>query len=407
MKIKNAVVAGVLGAILELGFTSTVAAQSYSFLDLGTLGGSNSGALAINNGGQVVGYSFTAGNVMSHATLWNGTAATDLGTLGGSDSRAFDINDSGQVVGESRRANKAGYHATLWSGGIASDLGTLGGAESSAKAINNAGQVVGFSYTGTFYSGTPVVHATTWNGTSATDLGTLGGYFSIADSINSVGQSVGFSTTATPAGWAHATMWTGSTVTDLRTLRNGLESQARDINDIGQIVGFAAVSASNSDNHATLWNGGIATDLGTLGGRSSFAYAINNIGQVVGRSWTAGDIAAHAFLWSDGKIIDLNSFLTESQVGAGWEIRDANDINDTGSIAVNAYNKLTGEQHAGLLVAIAQPEKPPEVVIDPPPVIVPPPIAAIPEPETYAMMLAGLALLGVVRRRRKQTHARG
>lgn len=134
----------------------------------------------------------------------------------------------------------------------------------------------------------------------------------------------------------------------------------------------------------------------------SFAYAINNIGQIVGRSITAGDVAAHATLWSGGKITDLNSFLTDSQVGAGWEIRDANDINDTGSIAVNAYNKLTGEQHAGLLVAVAEPEKPPKVVIDPPPVIVPPPIATpIPEPETYAMMLAGLGLLGLARRRRQ------
>jgi hypothetical protein len=34
-----------------------------------------------------------------------------------------------------------------------------------------------------------------------------------------------------------------------------------------------------------------------------------------------------------------------------------------------------------------------------------PPVAAIPEPETYAMMLAGLGLLGVAARRRKQKSA--
>ncbi|MBI4936955.1 MAG: PEP-CTERM sorting domain-containing protein [Nitrosomonadales bacterium] len=44
----------------------------------------------------------------------------------------------------------------------------------------------------------------------------------------------------------------------------------------------------------------------------------------------------------------------------------------------------------------------PIVVVDPPPVTDPPPIAAILEPATYAMMLAGLGLLGLVARRRKQ-----
>ena len=38
------------------------------------------------------------------------------------------------------------------------------------------------------------------------------------------------------------------------------------------------------------------TDLGTLGGTSSYAYAINASGQVVGYSLLAGNSVGHAFL---------------------------------------------------------------------------------------------------------------
>ena len=81
---------------------------------------------------------------------------------------------------------------------------------------------------------------------------------------------------------------------DLGALGEG-ESYAWAINNAGQITGYG--DASNGMTHAFLWEGGTMTDLGTLGGRDSFAYAINNYGQMVGAGYTASR-EEHACLWS-------------------------------------------------------------------------------------------------------------
>ena len=73
------------------------------------------------------------------------------------------------------------------------------------------------------------------------------------------------------------------------------ESYAWAINNAGQITGYS--DTSNGETHAFLWEDGTLTDLGTPGGKYSFAYAINDHGQVVGASYTASR-EEHACLWS-------------------------------------------------------------------------------------------------------------
>src|SRR6266699_3542280 len=121
-------------------FHAYLLSEGTSF-DLGTLGGNESEALAVNRGGQVAGHSRSggAGAAPKHAFViaepgtgaprafvWTATdGMRDLGTLGAAR-MALGINDRTEVVGGSG-------HAFLWTarGGMV-DLGTLGGRTSCA-----------------------------------------------------------------------------------------------------------------------------------------------------------------------------------------------------------------------------------------------------------------------------------
>ena len=124
--------------------------QATGMIDLGTLGGLESGATAISSDGKVVGYSQDArGNY--RAFLWtpdqpNGTTGTmiDLGTLGGNEVWATDVNAAGQVVGGSTLPGEREGHAFVWTQATGMvDLGTRGGGYSFAIGINDVGVIVG------------------------------------------------------------------------------------------------------------------------------------------------------------------------------------------------------------------------------------------------------------------------
>src|SRR5574340_677396 len=108
-----------------LASASQTNAQPHTFTDLGTLPDrtSSSSARAINNAGQVVGYS--SDSTSYHATLWNGTTATDLGTLGAPDSWAVAINNAGLVAGITFASDGQIQRGIVWNGATAIDLGTL------------------------------------------------------------------------------------------------------------------------------------------------------------------------------------------------------------------------------------------------------------------------------------------
>ena len=282
-------------------------------IDLGTLGGKESEAAAINERGQIVGGSDT--RTGSHAFLWQGGKMTDLGTLPGSRSTlsyASALNAGGQIVGGTEGKPDPGEafghwgHGFLWQQGKLVDLGALGTTSSRVSDINDAGQVVGWSET------TTGLHAFRWQGGKMTDLGTLGGHESIALATNEAGQVIGSSRLAARATDPnrsedeHGFLWQDGAIRDLGTL-SGRESSAYAINERGQVVGSSEVPGGSADQrHAFLWQEGSLRDLGTLGGKESTAWGLNERGQIVGRAQTSGG-AWHAYLWQDGRMHDLGT----------------------------------------------------------------------------------------------------
>ena len=71
----------------------------------------------LNDLGQVVGDAYTNGNPpVSRAFVWHnaGPVIIDLGTLGGDNSYAFAINASGLVVGSSDDATNTARRCVIW-----------------------------------------------------------------------------------------------------------------------------------------------------------------------------------------------------------------------------------------------------------------------------------------------------
>ncbi|MCA9295419.1 MAG: hypothetical protein KC983_02860 [Phycisphaerales bacterium] len=128
--------------------TMAVAHLGAGLIDLGTFGGSSSGAYGIDGLDRIVG---SADNTVGirRPFLWNGTLH-DLGTLGGAGGEAMKIATTGWIVGWSRRSDGA-PHATRWqidAGGAVLqtiDLGELGGGFSYAYDVAADGRCVGTS----------------------------------------------------------------------------------------------------------------------------------------------------------------------------------------------------------------------------------------------------------------------
>jgi probable HAF family extracellular repeat protein len=299
--------------------------------------------------------------------LYNRGGVIDLGTFGGRESIANAVNNRGQVVGCAEtvvpdpsygwRCSGQGSQQTrafLWEDGVMQDLGTLGGPGAVAVLVNEKGQVAGWSLTNSTpndATGIPTEHPFLWENGTMRDLGTIGG--TVIDAVNAInnrGQVVGSMNVAGDQSF-HPFLWDGQTLKDLGTF-GGLWGRANSINDAGAVVGWACTDGPTmcDTTHAFLWQGGTMTDLtmSDLGGRgcNDAAYSLNSRMQVVGSS---DDCAGNtsAFLWESGSSVDLNTLIISNPSGAQLII--ALIINERGEIAAQGVLP-NGDLHAFLLI---------------------------------------------------------
>jgi probable HAF family extracellular repeat protein len=317
-------------------FAAAAAAQTYTIVDLGELGGGLSAAWGINNQGQVSGFSWaTVGGCLLPSHAFRTTAnepinpeTDDLGTFeaGCFNSYAYRVNDAGEVAGY---GDGPGYYsAFVYSNGQIQRLPSLMecGCLTKAYGINNQSQVVGYSYHPLISEGW---HAVLWENGELVDLG---GYDATAYGINDQGQVVG--ETGIPY---RPFIWDPTTKT-MQVLDNPFgdppaNAAAYSINENGLIVGYGQENVSpNYPAHAFIYdsNTGEFTRIGPEG-TVSVAYGINNNGQVVGALGDIGLTHDYGFLYSGGEMRYLEGDLVPSD--SGWRNLVATGINDAGQIA--------------------------------------------------------------------------
>ena len=309
-------------------------------------------ATAINNAGQVVGWS-TSGWVQGdgYGVLW--TDGNVLNIQHSQWTSLHGINEQGQIVGSAGSSATVSLKAFLWQHGSAMDIGDVpmdGGNVSAALAINRKSQVVGWAVDDPSGSSRSR-RAFLWQNGHMVDLGSLPGGedTSSAHAINAQGQVVGASSVAFPgfiptADASRAFLWENDEMTDL-----GLPTgNAVDINYQGQIVGTGKL---DGEQRAFLWDEGEVVNLGALpGAHASRASAINEAGLVVGVS--ESESGSRAFLWEAGVgMRDLNDLIHPSDPHHGtFVFEKAPAINDKGQIVT--VGRINGDEHALVLTPV-------------------------------------------------------
>ena len=343
--------------------------------DLGALGkkGNNNGsfASAINNFGWVSGYAengsvdSNTGYPIAHAVVWKSGKIIDLGTFGGTQSAAMALNDLGQVIGGTLNniddpwagqlptgfggvtfPGTTELRAFVWQNGKKRDLGTLGGPDAFAYGINQLGQIAGESFTSSTPNETtsiPTVDPFLWTNGKMIDLGTLGGTIGYSVWLNDWGQVIGSSNLSGDQ-YYHGFLWSRGRMHDLVPASGGDNSWALWINDLGDAVGGSNLPGDQLYD-ATLWKSGTPIDLGVLGQDScAEAWGINDLRQIVGISNECG--SPRAFLWQNGSMFDLNALVENS---SDMYLYLASYITDAGEILAQGVLP-NGDIHTALLV---------------------------------------------------------
>jgi probable HAF family extracellular repeat protein len=334
------------------------AANDWTLTALGTFGGENSSAAAINDAGEVIGRAETAELMPDdnwriyqrgyplqyyfyHAFLYSDGKMQDLGTLGGKVSYATAINASGQIVGQTMTADDH-WHYYIYRDGKTT---ILDGDIFDVTGINDSGQIVGLRSRNASDSkvGFMPIPFTLNDGKKQDLFGDFKG------GNNAYGQIAGINN----SGMITGVLATG----DHENFNLSMDESDRHafiyhpegwmefigfyptaINSVGDVIGWGYPPDNKNHQHAYLYHNKQEQDLGALDGYYSFAHAINASGDVVGEfgspSINKEPDQGRAFLYRDGKMQDLNAIVGPDVLAkAGFKVlTQANGINAKGQI---------------------------------------------------------------------------
>jgi probable HAF family extracellular repeat protein len=305
-----------LGAL----FTSAASASHrYSLTDLGTLGGEESEAHAINESGQIVGMSQRADGIYRAFLYQNGQMA-DLGTVGTDDSSAaYAINSSGQITGFSSNTQNETSQIFLYSGGTMAGIGMFGDDDGMSRTI-----IAGIDDAGEIAVSTGLS-----DGDGSGDRGSLytNGEFQILPvpamvrpvAIDRQGRIFGYGfigANDAPRFYDHGK------VTYLSAIERARGNPTA-INDLGEVFGTLAGSNFFVYRHGKVellkaqWKGNVV--------------AANNHGDFIGMARFSKNRPKEPFLFSDGREVSLAGILT-GPTALGWRLTGVTGINDAGQI---------------------------------------------------------------------------
>lgn len=241
----------------------------------------------VNRHGLIVGTGDKAS--IDEAGIWDDAPFRYIGTLGGDESWAAAVNDFGEICGTSETVLGEDFprRAFLWRDGFMTDLGVPDGWETSVAAdLNDLGETVGR------VSVDLSSEAVVWRDGDVEILVRPLGDGAAPEGINNLGEIVGY----TIGEYGQAVLWQqDGTPRSIHSFGNN--SAARAINDASQVVGF--VDLSDLEFRGFVWDAtnGMRLLDDLVPPNSGYIVAsgrdINNFGQIAcrveggGRAWGA------------------------------------------------------------------------------------------------------------------------